>query len=264
MELQNRVVVVTGGARGIGAALCRRFAAEQAAAVVVTDIDLETAQLVADEIHSDQVNTLALECDVADETSLQEMVATTLSRFGRIDVFCSNAGVTSSGGYSLADTEWQRQWQIHVMSNVYAARAVLPGMLERGEGYLLQTASAAGLLTEIGSAPYAVTKHATVAFAEWLSVQHRRDGIRVSCLCPMGVETDMLKPDDPIHQFLALRSITADDVADQVIAAMNREDFLILPHPEVLDFFRWKGEDYERWLNGMSRLHQKFERRKAG
>ena len=260
MELTDQVIIVTGAGRGIGAALCRRFAAEAPAAIVVTDLDNESAERVAADVNALDVAVEACGCDVSDEQSIRSLVERVEARFGRVDVFCSNAGGTTSGGCELPDSEWQRQWDLHVMSNVYAARAVLPGMRSRQSGYLLQTASAAGLLTEIGSAPYSVTKHATIALAEWLSVQHRREGIRVSCICPMGVDTDMLDQADPIHQFLAAQSVTAEHVAEQAVEGMRDERFLILPHPEVLEFFSWKGGDYDRWLHGMSRLRQKLQR----
>jgi len=241
MQLQDKVVVVTGGANGIGRALCRRFANEGAAAVVVTDIDETAALKLADEIGG-----IGIGCDVGVEADIQQVVAHTMEEFGQIDLFCSNAGITVNGGLETGDAEWQRMWQVNVLSRVYAARAVLPSMLARGAGYFLQTVSAAGLLTEIGSASYSVTKHADLAYAEWLSSIYGRDGIGVSCICPLGVETDMLDPDDPIHQFLQVAAITPEQVADSVVEGLNDERFLILPHPEVADFFQMKADDHDR------------------
>ena len=253
MDLKDKIVVVTGGARGIGRALCRRFAAERAEAVVVVDRDFEQTNQVACEI-----NGLALRCDVGDEVEVRGVVRRTVEAFGRIDLFCSNAGIAVKGGIDAPHADWERSWRVNFLSHVFAARAVLPVMLERGSGYLLQTASAAGLLTEMGSAPYSVTKHAAVAFAEWLSIHYRARGIGVSCLCPMGVETDMLLADDPHVAYLRLSAVTPEDVAETVVQGLAAEQFLILPHPEVRDFFRYKADDYDRWLKGMRRLNRKI------
>lgn len=258
MELHDRVVIVTGGANGIGRALARRFAAERLRGLVIADLDLAKAEQVAAETRG-----IALRCDVAEEADNRLLVAEALRQFGQVDLFCANAGVTATGGIEVSDAEWDRNWRVNVLSHVYAARAVVPHMLERGEGYFLATASAAGLLTEIGSAPYSVTKHATVAFAEWLSVQYRRRGLRVSALCPAGVATDFLDLDDPIHQFLHLSSLTPEAVAEQVLDGIRAEQFLMLPHPEVREFFAFKGQDYDRWLHNFSRVQEKLQRRKA-
>lgn len=258
MELKDRVVIVTGGANGIGRALCRRFAQAGLAGLVVADLDLPNAEQVAAETGG-----VAVRCDVACEADNRALVQTALDRYGRIDLFCANAGITAQGGIEVPDAEWDRNWRVNVMSHVYAARAVVPHMVERGEGYFLATASAAGLLTEIGSAPYSVSKHATVAFAEWLSVHYRRKGLRVSTLCPAGVATEFLNLDDPIHQFLHLSSLTPEAVADHVMEALRSEQFLILPHPEVREFFAFKGQDYDRWLHNFSRVHEKLSRRKG-
>lgn len=254
MEVRGKVVVVTGGGGGIGEALCRRFSAEGARAVVVADLDENLAVNVASSIGG-----LAVRTDVAVEHDLQHLVEVTTDSVGPIDLFCSNAGIILMGGAEVPDSDWQRIWSVNVMAHVYAARAVLPGMVVRGEGYLLQTASAAGLLTQIGSAPYSVTKHAAVGFAEWLSITHRRDGIRVSCLCPQGVRTQMLyQTDGGIAAHLQATAIDTDAVADAVIAGLATEQFLILPHPEVADYFQHKASDYDRWLRGMCRLQDRF------
>ncbi|MFO0248256.1 MAG: SDR family oxidoreductase [Planctomyces sp.] len=259
MDIRGRVVVVTGAGRGIGAAMCRQFAAAGAELVVVSDRDEEAAMSVASGLGTAG---WAVRCDVAVESEVQGLVTQVLERVGRIDIFCSNAGITVKGGVEATNAEWQRMWDVNVMSRIYAARAVVPGMLQQGRGYFVQTASAAGLLTEIGSASYSVTKHADLALAEWLSVCYGREGIRVSCVCPLGVETDMLDDDDPVHRYLHLHSITADAAAAEILRGIELETFLILPHPEVLEFYRLKGENYDRWLRGMQRLRQKLVRQR--
>ena len=253
MVVSDAVVVVTGGGSGIGRALCRRFAADGARAVVVVDREA-TAHSVAEEIGG-----LALFADVGVEADVAHVVQSVLDQFGAIDLFCSNAGIGGgAGGIDVADADWQRTWQVNVMAHIYAARAVLPGMLERGGGYLLQTASAAGLLTQIGSAPYAVTKHAAVAFAEWLAVTYGDRGIKVSCLCPQGVRTPMLEQaSESIRGLLDDSAIEAEAVADAVIEGLADERFLILPHKEVAEYVRRKAGDYDRWLRGMRRLAEK-------
>lgn len=255
MELADKVVVVTGAASGIGRALAQRFAAEGARGVVVSDRDGEGAAAVAEGIGEDRA--VAVTTDVSVEDDVVDLVRRTEERFGPIDLFCSNAGIATSGGADAPNEAWQQIWDINVMAHVYAARAVLPGMLARGEGYLLHTASAAGLLSQIGSAPYAVTKHAAVAFAEWLSITHGDEGIRVSCLCPQGVRTNMLGNGGAL---LGPTAIEPEDVADSVVAGLAAEQFLILPHPEVREYFRRKGDDYDRWLAGMRRLQARVGR----
>lgn len=254
MDVRDKVVVVTGGGNGIGKTLCQRFAAEGARAVVVADRNETLATEVATGIGG-----LAVRTDVGVERDLQQLVELTNSQLGPIDLFCSNAGIILMGGAEASDQDWQRIWDVNVMSHVYAARAVLPGMIARGEGYLLQTASAAGLLTQLGSAPYSVTKHAAVGFAEWLSITHYADGIRVSCLCPQGVRTEMLyQTTGGIAEHLQATAVDPEDVADAVIAGLATEQFLILPHPEVAEYFRHKANDYDRWLRGMRRLQDRF------
>ena len=255
MKLSGKVAVVTGGASGIGRALCRRFAAEGARAVVVGDRDAAGAKEVAREIGG-----LAVAADVSREGDVINVVERAAGTYGAIDLFCSNAGIILEGGPEVPDSEWERIWNINFMAHVYAARAVLPYMLERGEGYLLQTASAAGLLTQIGSAPYAVTKHAAVAFAEWLAMTYGDRGIRVSCLCPQGVRTNMLTEGaHGVGRLLFEGALTPEQVADAVVAGLAEEQFLILPHPEVAEYMRRKTDDYDRWLRGMRRLQAKLE-----
>ena len=254
MQLRDAVIVVTGGAGGIGAALCRRFAAEGASGIVVADRDGEGARRLAAEIGG-----LAVAADVADEADVIRLVERATERFGPIDLFCSNAGIATIGGVETPDEDWRRTWDVNVMAHVYAARAVLPGMLARGRGYLLNTASAAGLLSQIGSAPYSVTKHAAVALAEWLSITHADAGIKVSCLCPLGVETEMLRrAPGGIGAMLRTDALSPEAVADAVVAGLAEERFFILPHPQVAEYARHRSDDPERWLRGMRRLQEKL------
>ncbi len=250
VRVQNKVVVVTGGANGIGRALCRRFAAEGAKAVVVADIEHEAARRVAAEIGGWDID-----ANVASESDMQMLVDEVLKRYGQIDLFCSNAGIGVEGDCCTPDREWLRSWEVNVMGHVYGARAVLPGMLSRQEGYLLQTVSAAGLLTMLGSAPYAVTKHAALGLAEWLSITYGDQGIKVSALCPMGVKTRMLeRAEFGGGTFLLDDAIQPDEVAEAVIQGLEAERFLIAPHPKVLEHMSRKSGDYDRWLAGMRRL----------
>lgn len=256
MKLAGSVAVVTGGASGIGRALCRRFAAE-GASVVVADLDGAGAVSVAAEIGGRAVAT-----DVSVEADVVHLVDETLAAHGRVDLFCSNAGILWGArpddpeavvGVEETDEAWERLWQVNLMAHVYGARAVLPSMLERGEGYLLATASAAGLLTVLGNAPYAVTKHAAVALAEWLAITYGAAGIKVSCLCPEGVRTSMLDAaPDSFKETVA--TLEPEEVAEAVVEGLAAERFLILPHPRVADYFRRKADDYDRWLAGMRRL----------
>jgi NAD(P)-dependent dehydrogenase (short-subunit alcohol dehydrogenase family) len=255
MDVKDAIVVVTGGASGIGAALARRFSADGAANVVVVDRDLAGAQAVADEIDG-----VAEYVDVTDPAAVNGLVDRTLARVGRIDLFCSNAGMATGVGLDDPNDLWHRAFEVNLMSQVYAARAVIPPMLERGRGYLLQTASAAGLLTSPGDAPYTVTKHGAVALAEWLSVTYGSQGIGVSVLCPMGVATpllmDPLAAGEPGAQAVAASGeiISTEQVADAVIAGLAEERFLILPHPQVGTFWAQKASDPDRWLAGVRRL----------
>ncbi|HLG15937.1 MAG TPA: SDR family oxidoreductase [Blastocatellia bacterium] len=252
MRVKDKVVVVTGGANGIGRALCRRFAKEGARGVVIADSDIVGAKRLAHEI-----NAVAVSTDVAVERDVKKLVQQAVQTFGAVDLFCSNAGIGTPGGEDEPNDVWERIWNVNVMAHVYAARAVLPGMLARGSGYLLNTASAAGLLTQIGSAPYSVTKHAAVAFAEWLAITHGDAGIKVSCLCPQGVKTDLLaRSQGGPGDFLRAGALDPDEVAEAVIRGLDEERFLILPHPEVAEYFLRKATDYDRWLRGMRRLQE--------
>lgn len=250
MEIRNKVVIVTGGASGIGRSIARRFAADGARAVVVADVNLESAQAVAEGFGG-----LAVRCDVSREADIQALVATTRQHYGQVDAFISNAGILGGmGGLDLEDALWNKMWQIHGMAHVWAARAVVPEMVARGEGFFLVTASAAGLLTIVESAPYAVTKHAAVAFAEWLRIAYGRKGVQVACLCPQSVQTDMTAGTD--GGSAAVNGILAPEVvAQDVITTMGNGQFLVLPHPEVAQYFRNKGQDYERWIGGMQKLY---------
>jgi NAD(P)-dependent dehydrogenase (short-subunit alcohol dehydrogenase family) len=252
MNLAGKIIVVTGGGNGIGRALCRRFAAEGAKAVVVADMNAATAAQVADEIGG-----TAISCDVSREADVVALVRQTIAKHGAIDLFCSNAGIAVNGDEHTPDAEWARCWDVNVMAHVYAARAVIPHMLERGSGYLLQTVSAAGLLTHPQSATYAVTKHASLAFAEWLSMTYGDRGIIVSALCPQGVRTDMLRraeAEGTRRSFLLDSALEPERVADDVVKGIAAERFLILPHGEVTEFVRRKAADHDRWLRGMRRL----------
>jgi NAD(P)-dependent dehydrogenase (short-subunit alcohol dehydrogenase family) len=257
MQLKDKVVVITGGANGIGAELARRFKTEGARAVVVSDIDGAGAERVAKEVDG-----WGLRTDVAVESEIQHLVDETEKRYGAIDLFCSNAGIFIPGGIDAPNEAWARMRDIHVLAHLYAARAVLPKMLERGQGYLLQTVSAAGLITSLESAIYAVTKHASLALAEWISMTYGDRGIRVSALCPQGVRTNMLMQDP--DNVLVEGSVSVEQVADSVIEGLGDERFLILPHPEVAEYFRRKANDYDRWLRGMRRFSAEVNQTRAG
>jgi len=255
MKLQNKTVVITGAAQGIGKALAIAFK-NQGAQVVISDLSAEHVSTTAEEI-----GVFGITCDVTNEADIQNLVSVTQNEYGPVDLFCSNAGVfygQADHAASASNETWQKCWEIHVMSHVYAARAVLPSMIERGHGYLLQMASAAGLLNQIGDAAYSTTKHAAVAYAESLSITHGDDGIKVSVICPQYVATPMLgyKEGDRIDQYQGL--IGTDQVAHAVLAGIDKEEFLILPHPEVAQYIQLKANNYDRWLGGMRKLRRKF------
>lgn len=258
MELRDKVVLVTGGANGIGRALCQRFVVEGVRGLAIVDREAKGSQELALELGP---TTIGLAADVAREADVVSAVRATEERFGPIDLLVSNAGIGTGGGVEAPNEAWQQIWEVNLMAHVYAARAVLPGMLARGEGYLLHTASAAGLLTNIGAAPYSVTKHAAVGLAEWLSITHGDQGIKVSCLCPQGVRTNMLLAgaDDAAGAVvLAQGAIEPEVVAEAVVQGLAAETFLILPHPEVLTHFQRKAGDYDRWLGGMRKLQRRI------
>jgi NAD(P)-dependent dehydrogenase (short-subunit alcohol dehydrogenase family) len=262
MELGGRVVIVTGAARGIGRALALRAAAEGAAGVVAADLDGEGAERTAQEIEAAGARALGLGADVSRDADVDVVVTRAEQAFGPADVFFANAGVAvGTDPLATDDATWDLAFAVNIKAHIVTARRLLPGWLERGEGCFVATASAAGLLTQIGSAPYSVTKHAAVAFAEWLAITYGDRGLHVSCLCPMGVNTAMLHPEGSDE--VASATVTAagavlepEDVADAVVEDLRAERFLILPHPEVLTFFQRKGSDYDRWLAGMRRLQR--------
>ena len=257
MDIQGKVVIITGGASGIGAGLAERFAADGARGIVVADIQLAQAETVAAAINADGAQrAMALRCDVSVEADIQALVAATRERFGQVDIYLSNAGIGgASGGFEVEDPLWDKMWQIHGMAHVWAARAVVPEMVARGEGGFVVTASAAGLLNIVESAPYAVTKHAAVAFAEWLRLAYGRRGVRVSCLCPQGVATAMTAGGAGSAEVDGM--LSPAQVAADVVAALRDETFLVLPHPEVLTYLRGKTQNYDRWLGGMQKLYAK-------
>ena len=253
MKIKDKVCVVTGAASGIGKALAARLAKEGARGVVCADLNEKDALAVAA-----SVGGLGMRCDVGQEGDMNALVVAALERYGAVDIFCSNAGIIGRHGLDASLKEWRRTMDVNFMAHVLAARAVVPVMLKQGGGYIVATASAAGLLMQVDSATYTVSKHAAVAFAEWLSVNYAERGIRVSCLCPQGVRTPMLElaMEDPIGA-AALNSgglLEPEDVADSVVAGIRAEQMLILPHENVAGFMAFKGADHERWLRGMRRL----------
>lgn len=258
MKVSGKVAVITGGTGGIGQAMARAFLAEGAAAVVISDLDPDKVESVATAIGCE-----GIACNVVDESQLQALVRQVTDRHGRIDLFCSNAGAAIEGVLTDAPNDlWQNQWDLHVMAHLYAARAVLPGMIERGDGYLLNTASAAGLLAAIDSGPYTVSKAAAVKLAEFLAITHGDDGIKVSVLCPQGVNTAMAPKSLGSGQTDGI--IEADQLAKVVVQAIADERFHVLPHPEVEEYVRRKGDNVDRWLKGMRRLRRESNAGKSG
>jgi NAD(P)-dependent dehydrogenase (short-subunit alcohol dehydrogenase family) len=252
MELKGKVAVVTGAASGIGRAAALRFASEGAAGLVLADLNMAALEPVAEE-----ANGMAVACDVSREPDIRRLVLQAEERYGRIDVYFSNAGIIQRGGLQAADAEWDRNWRIHVMAHVWAARAVVDKMVARGGGYFLITASAAGLLNIVESATYGVTKHGAVAFAEWLAIAYGRRGLRVSCLCPQAVITGMYKGDGGSAGVDG--ALSPEQVAGEIVKVMGEERFLVLPHPTVLSYMRNKTADYDRWLGGMQKLYAKHQ-----
>jgi NAD(P)-dependent dehydrogenase (short-subunit alcohol dehydrogenase family) len=252
MDLKDRIIVITGAASGIGRALAVRFKAEGAKLIVCADRDAAGCQATAE-----MVGGVAFTTDVSKEADIQALIETVEADHGPIDLFCSNAGVGARGGMEVGNDDWQRIWDINVMAHVWAARHLVPRMAARGGGYLLNTASAAGLLSQIGSAPYAVTKHAAVGLAEWLSITHGDQGIKVSVLCPQAVRTAMTA--NNLDGVASIDGMMEPDVlAESVVRAIEAEEFLVLPHPEVLQYMRNKTENYGRWLGGMRKLNRRF------
>lgn len=278
MKLAGKVVVITGAASGIGAALARRFVEQGVRALVLGDVQEAPLRSLADELNrigtnagagasagigagtTNSFTAIAQRCDVTQEADIKALSTIAEQQFGRIDLFCSNAGLIRDGHEQTSDADWQLNWNVHVMAHVWAARAVLPGMIARGEGYLFATASAAGLLTSLPSSSYAVTKHAAIAFAESMAIRHAKDGIKVSVLCPQAVDTPMIQArgggERAASRVDGVMPVAA--LADCVVAGLEAEHFLILPHPEVLTYFQRKANDYDRWLAGMRRLDEKL------
>ena len=252
MDIKGRIVVVTGAASGIGRALAECFAANGAAKVVCADVNADGAQETAH-----LCGGVARTVDVSREDDIRTLIETTETEIGPIDLFCSNAGIAISGGPEASNDDWQRIWDINTMAHVWAARHLVPRMVERGGGYLLNTASAAGLLSQIGSAPYAVTKHAAVGLAEWLALTYGDQGIRVSVLCPQAVRTEMTRGlEDAVASIDGM--LEPGPVAEACLQAIRDETFLVLPHPEVLTYMRKKTENYDRWIGGMRKLNRSF------
>lgn len=253
MEIKNRIVVVTGAASGIGKALATRFSAEGARHVIAVDINGDGADETAKSIGGS-----CMAADVSLESDVLRVIETTESECGPIDLFCSNAGIGAAPSLEAENSGWQRSWDVNVMSHVYAARHLVPRMIPRGGGYLLNTASAAGLLNQIGGAAYGVTKHAAVGFGEWLAITYAHQGIKVSMLCPQAVRTPMLDDGTAVSAASGDGMMEPEDLAEVVVEGLNAERFLILPHPEVLEYMRRKTSDYDRWLVGMNRLYLKL------
>ncbi|AZG47066.1 SDR family oxidoreductase [Gordonia insulae] len=273
MQLEGKVAIVTGGGGGIGAAIATALVA-QGARVVLTDLDERSVTAAAAEIESTTPGSVAsIAGDAASSAHIEAAIDLAESRFGPVDLYFANAGIGGAPGLLASDEDWAKVVEVNVMGHVRAARRLVPEWVERGGGYFIATASAAGLLTQIGSATYSVTKHAAVGFAEWLDVTYGDQGVRVSCLCPMGVDTKLLRPDDAPADDDALlmqravetagRVLTTAEAADTVIEALGDERFLILPHPEVLDMYRQKGADYDRWIRGMRRYQQSLKQEPA-
>ncbi|MBW0116653.1 SDR family NAD(P)-dependent oxidoreductase [Pseudonocardia abyssalis] len=255
LDLDGAGVVITGGGAGIGAALARAFAA-RGARVVVGDLDERAATAVAE-----QVGGLAVGGDAATADGIDRLLDAAHARLGTIDLYCANAGIAPHGGPDAPEQLWSAAWEVNVMAHVRAAQRLLPSWLDRGQGRFLATVSAAGLLTMLGSAPYSVSKHAALAFAEWLSATYRHRGITVQALCPQGVRTDMLANAEPDEQLIMNEgAIEPETVAELVVDALGDDRFLILPHPEVAEFYRSRASDTDRWIGGMNRLQQKIER----
>jgi NAD(P)-dependent dehydrogenase (short-subunit alcohol dehydrogenase family) len=269
VKVADKVAIVTGGGNGIGGALAAKLA-QQDARVLVADLDADAARAVADGINAERPGAaIAAGADVADTAQIQRLITLAESGFGPVDLYFANAGITGVVGLEATEKDWDRSFDVNVRAHIRAAQLLIPGWVERGEGYFISTASAAGLLTQLGSATYAVTKHAAVGFAEWLNVTYGDQGVRVSCLCPMGVNTKLLYEGEqtghPLGE-LATRAVTSAgnvlepaDVADSVLAAIDEERFLILPHAAVLDMYRQKATDYDRWLSGMRRYQRTLQ-----
>jgi len=255
VELANKIIVITGGANGIGKAMGVRFKAAGAKHIVVADLDADGARSVASDIDG-----TAMQVDVGDEDAIVNLIETTERDVGPIDLFCSNAGIAAADSLDAPNDEWQLIWDVNVMAHVYAARHLVPRMVKRGGGYLMNTCSAAGLLNQIGGVAYGVTKHAAVGLGEWIALTHAHEGIRVSLLCPQAVRTAMTSGAAMNNKGVAAAAadgmIEAEALAETVVEGLRDERFLILPHAEVEEYMRRKTADYDRWIRGMNRFHQ--------
>jgi len=252
VKLKNKVVVITGAGSGIGAAMARRFSIESPAGLMLVDLNGEAAEAIAIEIGAEH-----FQMDVSNAEANRQLVETTEDRFGAIDLFCANAGFGVAGSEQSDPGSWERMWEVNVMSHIHAAKHLIPSWQARGEGYFLSTASAAGLLTNLGAAQYSVTKHAAVAFAEWLAVTYGDKGIKVSCLCPQFVNTPLVDAMSELESLIATAAVLEPQVvADAVVDGLAAERFLILPHPEVEQYFQNKAGDYDRWIEGMQKLQR--------
>ncbi len=253
MEVRGKVIIVTGAASGIGRGLCLRFAKEGAKAIIAADVNEAGAKAVAGEVKGD-----AVVCDVRKEADIIRLVKFAEEKFGGVDIFCSNAGIIAIGGYEVDNESWQRIWEINVLAHVFVARAVIPGMIKRGGGAIMITASAAGLLSQIGSLPYSVTKHAAVGLAENLEITYGGQGIQVFALCPQAVDTEMTKMSEGGGVAGVDGLMKPEQLADAVMESFTADEFLILPHKEVKTYMQRKAADYSRWLQGMRRLQERF------
>ena len=252
MELKDKIVVVTGAANGIGRAMAVRFAKENAKAVICADLDENGAYETAR-----QINGIGKKLDVSDPNAIVDLIEQIENDIGPIDLFCSNAGILMAGGVEVPDDQWQKIWDVNLMSHVWAARYLVPRMAARGGGYLLNTSSAAGLLNQVGSAPYGVTKHAAVGLAEWIAMSYGDQGIKVSLLCPQAVSTEMIRGFEE-HVASIDGVIKPEDAAEACVQGIRDEKFLILPHPQVRNYIKNKAENYERWIGGMRKLNRQF------
>jgi len=253
MKLNDKIAIVTGAGSGIGRAMAKRFIQEGARQVIIADLHADSLTSLAAEIGARAIKT-----DVANEQEVIHLIRTVEQDYGQIDLLCNNAGIGVGGGPETSNEDWQRIWEINVMAHIYATRAAIPDMLNRGEGYILNTASAAGLLTQIGSAPYAVTKHAAVAYAEWLAVTYGDRGIKVSALCPQAVRTAMTANTEGGGVAGVDGMMEPEELCDTVIETLDAETFLVLPHKEVLTYMQRKTADYDRWIKGMMRLQAAY------
>ena len=254
MELADKVIVVTGAASGIGRAMAQRFHVEGARAIVAVDLNEEGAKATAQEIGG-----RAMAADVSREADIVRVIETTEDEIGAIDLFCSNAGVGLGMDFASPDNEWQKSWEVNGMSHVYAARQLLPRMIARGGGYFLNTASAAGLLNQIGAAAYGISKHAAVGLGEWLAITYAKEGIKVSLLCPQAVRTGMTGDGAATSAAAVAGMMEPEEVAEVVVEGLREERFLILSHPEVLGYMQRKASDYDRWIGGMNRLQERLK-----